>query len=237
MLINSRPSSPPYKLNIVIPVKQLNKAKQRLSSRYTPYQRQTLADSLLRNTLSFFQEYCPHWHRLVVTESPEAMALADQYGATTLYRRDQEGLNSALSIASQWSLDHGFSHQLIVPTDIGHWVVDEVKALLDSIDTLAQQHPRRACAVLAQAHDGGTNALLMSPPTALTPQFGPNSAWHHQQQATARQMAFKSLYLTSLSQDLDTPEDFTQIHWHQWPHQPQWLSQQQPSVMQEQRYG
>lgn len=238
MLIHSTSrSSRLSKLNIVIPVKQLHHAKQRLSTRYTPHQRQTLADSLLRNTLSFFQEYCPHWHRLVVTESPEAIDLADQYGAATLYRRDQAGLNSALRAASEWSCHHGFSHQLIVPTDIGHWVLDEVGALLDALDILQQQHPDQACAVLARAHDGGTNALLMSPPAALAPQFGPDSAQRHKQQAMARQIAFESLSLTSLSQDIDTPEDLTQIQWHQWPYQPQWLSQPHLSSRQEHRYG
>ena len=67
--------------------------------------------------------------------------------------------------------------------------------------------PRRPAFVLAPSYDGGTNALLLSPPSVIAPAYGPHSADRH---ATAAQAAGATVAVVRGAHwalDLDSPED------------------------------
>jgi hypothetical protein len=61
--------------------------------------------------------------------------------------------------------------------------------------------------VIAESADGGTNALLLSPPDAIPFGFGPRSAAIHEAAARTTGLTAKRLRLPFLSRDLDTPSD------------------------------
>jgi hypothetical protein len=60
---------------------------------------------------------------------------------------------------------------------------------------------------LVQSPDGGTNALVLSPPHAIPFRFGPGSAARHRAEAVHRGMRAESVPLPSLASDIDQPED------------------------------
>jgi coenzyme F420-0:L-glutamate ligase/coenzyme F420-1:gamma-L-glutamate ligase len=68
----------------------------------------------------------------------------------------------------------------------------------------------RAEVVIAAARDGGTNALLLSPPDAIAFRFGPGSAARHEAAARASGKSVERLLLPHLSRDLDRPEDLAE---------------------------
>jgi 2-phospho-L-lactate guanylyltransferase len=190
-------------LNIVIPMKGLQRAKQRLGDVLTVRQREILALNLYQKTLIFFARHFPQYHRLVVTDCLNIAKLAENKGATALLESHPQGLNAALSQASQWSVQQGFKHQLIIPADIGQLDVNEINRLLtDGIDQIE--------ITIATAKDSGTNALMTSPPDAIRPQFGKNSAIHHRLQAEKFGYRFKVVSYPMLSQDIDIREDLAQ---------------------------
>jgi 2-phospho-L-lactate guanylyltransferase len=71
---------------------------------------------------------------------------------------------------------------------------------------LERMHPGRV-AVVPDRHGSGTNALLMSPPDAIGPAFGPGSRERHADRAERAGHEVAIEPLESLSVDVDTPDD------------------------------
>ncbi|MCZ2720897.1 2-phospho-L-lactate guanylyltransferase [Marinomonas sp. 15G1-11] len=184
---------------IVIPMKSPKKAKQRLSLHLSNEDRESLALTLFKKTLAFFNRHFPHIETLVVSESSEVLALAKTYGTHTLFDDGSQGLNGALKRACGWVKQAGFSQQLIIPSDIAILDKMEIESLLLSSE--------QASVVIALAKDGGTNALLTSPPDAIEFAYGTHSANKHKAQAVSKKMSCVCLQLSHLSLDIDLSDD------------------------------
>jgi 2-phospho-L-lactate guanylyltransferase len=65
--------------------------------------------------------------------------------------------------------------------------------------------------IVPDRHGTGTNALLLAPPDALEPSFGPGSCRRHAQLARRAGIAHVILPVPSLALDIDTPEDLTEL--------------------------
>lgn len=191
------------KTNIVIPMKAPNYSKTRLRHYFSNAQREKLALRMFESTLVFFSEHFAEYHVLVVTNSALILRMAQSYGATVLVER-LPGLNQAATSGAVWSINHGFSSQLLIPADIAQLDVEEINTLLT-----AKRSYRSV--LLAPAEDGGTNALLTTPPDAIAFSYGINSSLAHEQEAKARSISFQSFPLPYLSLDVDTPNDIEQL--------------------------
>ena len=190
-------------LAIAIPMKSLPQAKSRLTPLLADGPRQALAYALYRRTLAFFQRHYPSHPLLVVTDSDDVTRLALEHGATVLAEPAPRGLNAAADTAARYAAQAGFASLLLVHADIPLLACDELDTL---IATAAF-----ADVAIAESTDGGTNAMLVSPPLALPFHYGPNSADLHTQAARDRQLVVARLKLARLSRDLDTPADFAQL--------------------------
>ena len=92
---------------------------------------------------------------------------------------------------------------LIVPADVP-------LITPDAVDMMVSTAPDGPSVVVAPAHDGGTNGLLLQPPDVIAPQFGPSSARAHQQSAAAAGemgVPFREARIDVWAFDLDTPSD------------------------------
>jgi 2-phospho-L-lactate guanylyltransferase len=109
-------------------------------------------------------------------------------------------------VGIRWALDHGFDRALLVPGDTP--LLDPVE--LD--DLLARAERRSLGLVLVpDRHGTGTNALLLSPPEAIAPSFGPGSRARHEEAARAAGLGFALEEPPSLVLDVDTPEDLAEL--------------------------
>ncbi len=61
--------------------------------------------------------------------------------------------------------------------------------------------------VVPDRHGTGTNALLLTPPDATAPAFGPGSCRRHVDNARTVGAVAEVIELPSLALDVDTPED------------------------------
>lgn len=187
------------KLCVVIPMKSPQRSKQRLANSMTNEARESLSLNLFNNTLDFFQQHFPMLDVLVVSESLEVLTLAQSYEANTLFDDGANGLNGALSFACDWVKKSGYDSQLIIPGDIAVLDPQEIVALMEA----AQD----AQVVIAVAKDGGTNALLTTPPNAIDFEYGHASASAHKANAVSNQLVCRSLNFTNLALDIDHSED------------------------------
>ncbi|MEH6562090.1 MAG: 2-phospho-L-lactate guanylyltransferase [Marinobacter sp.] len=189
---------------IVIPVKGFDEAKSRLGGIFLPHRRATLARRLCERTLRFFDRRLPEYDLLVVTSSSFIAELAHRHGAQVLKEPVAEGLSRAAERAAAWSHSHGYSAQLLIPTDIAH--LDEAE-----IRTLLATYNGSPGVALCPANDAGTNALLTSPPDAIPFRFGERSSVAHKEAAARLGLPCQIIELTHLRFDLDTPEDLNTL--------------------------
>ncbi len=66
-------------------------------------------------------------------------------------------------------------------------------------------------AVVPDRHGTGTNALVLSPPSAIHPAFGEGSHNRHVAAARAADIPFAVEEMPSLALDLDTPADLVAL--------------------------
>ena len=188
------------KLNIVLPVRSPEKAKNRLAPFLSDSQRSQLSLLLYRRSLAFFRSEWPCTHLTVVTDSSDIALEAKEFGAFPL-KDPGHGLNKAVDSATKISCSMGFSSQLIVHSDIGILDRAEFSELIDSKITPPQ-------VVIAKAFsDGGTNAMLESPPGVISHRYGKNSSFLHQEEAFKVGADVTVLRLPGIGLDLDTKKD------------------------------
>jgi 2-phospho-L-lactate guanylyltransferase len=199
-------------------------SKQRLAGVLIPKEREILALNLFRNTLDFLRRHFPSTPVIVVTPSHIIATIARRYNAQAVLEPDSTNLNATdlkssniksanlKSTGLNYAVNHGakacmalgYSAQLLIPADIVDLDVAEFKQLINS--------PRDARSVtLCPSRDGGTNALLSSPPDVIDFQFGKNSSVHHLNSAKAQKVQWRELKLAKMALDLDTAEDLVQL--------------------------
>jgi 2-phospho-L-lactate guanylyltransferase len=183
----------------VVPVKRLAGAKQRLAGLLGPSQRAGLALAMLGDVLDVLSG-APAVGRIVVIGYDEAVAaVAREHGARFQTESGPgRGLNHAIEEAVS-AYAAPADALLVLPGDVPAVTAADIDRLL------ALAPPRGV--VVVPAIDGGTNALLLSPPDVIPPQFGPDSADRHLQAARQAGAAAASFQAASLLRDIDTVAD------------------------------
>jgi 2-phospho-L-lactate guanylyltransferase len=186
----------------VIPVGTLEGAKSRLGAVLDAEERRDLVTRLAVETIrAVVGVGAPLAETIVVTPDDEVRSLALDAGARPLRQRGH-GLNAGVRQARDEAIDGGASAVLILPIDLPRITPEAVAAVLATLD----DHRQPLVAIVADRHGRGTNALLLSPPDVIDPQFGGDS--HEAHVAAARAAGATVVELDGpLADDLDTPED------------------------------
>jgi 2-phospho-L-lactate/phosphoenolpyruvate guanylyltransferase len=182
---------------IVIPVKQLGRAKLRLSEKLRPADRRRLNLAMLADVLRATEKWPS---RLIVTEDPDAEAVGLAFGCT-LASDPGSGLNDALVAGTSAAVELGATTVLILPSDVP----------LVSPDDLAELFAYPEDVVIVSSRDGGTNALVRRPPDAIWPLFGPCSAEAHRRAAERAGLGCRVVELGSLRLDVDRYSDLVEL--------------------------
>jgi 2-phospho-L-lactate guanylyltransferase len=185
----------------LVPVKRLEAAKSRLRPGLEPEVLERLTLAMLEDVLAALCAAPELGAVVVVTEDERVAEAARRAGARALVRTD-EGLNASLEAGGALLAREGADALLVVLGDVPGITPADVRALAEGLTGLG-----KPAAVLAPARDGGTAALLRSPPDAIPAAFGIESAARHRQLAAAHGVALRELALPDLAVDLDRPED------------------------------
>lgn len=196
------------RLPVIIPIKALELAKQRLSAVLSAAERRQLVMAMLEDVLDVLAQVAGLGPVLVVTRDPDVAALASDKGAEVVEEpADSDGLNGAvrLGLCRETVLEAG--QALILPGDVPLATAGELAALVASAGR--RQRPR---VTLVPARDcGGTNAMLLAPPGVIDPSFGRDSFIRHLASAVARRVDVETLQLPGLGVDVDTPADLQRL--------------------------
>jgi 2-phospho-L-lactate guanylyltransferase len=184
----------------VLPIKSFNEAKQRLVPGLSPGLRRLLVEAMLCDVLVALRRTGALEATLAVSSDEDAQRIAGAYGALLL-SDDGGGHNGAAAKGIRYAVERGFERALLAPGDCPALEPGEVDALLE------RPAPQRSAFVVPDRHGTGTNALLLSPPDALEPSFGPGSCERHLGLAAAASVPCELAEISTLGLDIDTPED------------------------------
>ncbi len=184
----------------VLPVKSFASAKQRLTAGLSPDHREALAEAMFRDVLAALANSARLDATVVVTAESRARAIAGEGGVPVLADAEQ-GHNAAARVGIAAALRAGAERALLVPGDCPALDPSELDALL------SRCADRPSALIVPDRHGTGTNALLLAPPDALVPSFGPGSCERHMELAQAAGLAAEVVDVRSLATDVDTPED------------------------------
>jgi 2-phospho-L-lactate/phosphoenolpyruvate guanylyltransferase len=190
----------------ILPMKSFGAAKQRLSEALGGGSRQALAQAMFADVLTSLRHVEGVEAIAVVTcdRTAEAAALASD--AAVIWDDEEAGQSQAALIGVAHAQAEGFERVLLVPGDTPLLDPAEVTALLERAEAEAL-----GVVVVPDRHGTGTNALLLRPPDAIEPTFGPGSRERHVQAAATAGVSCDVDPLPSLVVDVDTPEDLSEL--------------------------
>jgi 2-phospho-L-lactate guanylyltransferase len=183
----------------VLPIKRFSAAKQRLQRDDRADVMRGMADGVLRALDDSVIERV-----LVVTSDPGAAALAAAHGCEVVPEPGLLGHSGAATLGVERALALGATRVLLLPGDC---------PLLrgEDIDALLAAHREPGVVVLCDRHGTGTNGLLLEPPAAIAPAFGPGSRTRHERLAADAGVPCVVDERAAFAFDVDTLDDLAAI--------------------------
>jgi 2-phospho-L-lactate/phosphoenolpyruvate guanylyltransferase len=184
----------------VLPVKRFDDAKQRLATGIDGERRRALAGGMVADVLEAIGQARTIERTIVVSGDPIAQELAANAGAEVVPDPADSGHIEAALAGIARAEAEGAETVVLLAGDC---------PLLDprELDRLLTGVPERYVGIVPDRHGTGTNALVLSPPSAIVPAFGEGSCARHVDAARAAGVPFGVEELASVGLDLDTPAD------------------------------
>ncbi len=195
---------------ILLPVKDLTRAKQRLSNLFTQAERTEFAWVMLEHTFAAVAAVKGSKTRVdgvaVVTLYPPAIALAERYGFEVILEREQISESHSVDFGSRELAARGVESVLRLPLDLPLLQTADIETILQH-DT----QPAPACVIVPSREGTGTNAILRRPPTLFPSHFGPNSLAKHLAEAEKAGTQCTVIEIPCIALDVDDAADLEQI--------------------------
>ncbi len=190
---------------ILIPVKDLARAKQRLASLMTQPERTRLAWTMLENTFAAAAQTRNADRIVVVTLYLPAIELAEKYGMEVIRETAQISESASVDFGSREARGRGAEAVLRLPIDLPLITSADIEAVLD-------HNSPAPSAVIVPSRDGtGTNAILRRPPDLFPSHFGPNSLARHIAEAERAHARCEIVHLPRIALDIDDPADVAEL--------------------------
>ena len=183
--------------DVIIPIKDLSKAKSRLMGVLTSQQRMDLVLAMLHDLLTTLRSTDVRNIWLVATDDA-VLYVGARFGVTPVKEHVVKGYNHAVSIGLS-QIDKG-TPTVILPGDLPRATAVDLRALTKS-------DLRPGIRIVPDHQNRGTNGLYLSSPDLIGPGFGENSFFRHCARANQIGLHAKVMPLESLAPDLDTAGD------------------------------
>ena len=190
----------------IVPVKNLDISKSRLSDVLSVDARRELICSLLVRTLSALNESELIENTIVISNDKSVLQLADNQEVMTVQEDSPYNLNSALHQATLVTLTHGATGLLVLPADLPLLTREDVEKIVYAEDS------NRLVRIVPDQHGVGTNALFIRPPGMLRYKFGKDSLSNHKEEAKRVRAELHVYRLSNVEFDIDDPDDLRRLN-------------------------
>jgi len=192
---------------ILVPVKNLSAAKQRLAAVLDQPARTELAQAMLQDVVATLAAWARRPACALVTSDPFAIELAKQYDFEIIPDLANPGETGAIEMATRLCVERGLDSTLVIPADIPLIQANELDQILE--------HAPDEGSLLVPAADGrGTNAAFRRPANLFPLHFGNDSFKPHLAAAQATGKPCIVLQLPGIAIDVDNPEDLQRVLAH-----------------------
>ena len=189
----------------ILPVKRFAAAKQRLGASVADELRLALARAMVADVMHALAQTEAIERTIVVTGESAVAAGAGDAGAIVVADDADEGQSAAAALGIARALAEGVERALCVPGDCPALDPVELALLLAAAPDEDRHEP--TVVIVPDRHGTGTNGLLLSPPDAIAPSFGPDSCARHRALALAAGIVPCIRRPRSLLLDIDTSAD------------------------------
>jgi 2-phospho-L-lactate/phosphoenolpyruvate guanylyltransferase len=188
-------------LGILIPVKDLSHAKQRLAFAMPQAERTRLARAMLEDVFAAVARVRAPVTVFVVSSDAHALAAARARGWECLPETSQHSESRSVDSASSICAARGITALLRLPIDIPLVRAADIEAVL------AACPPAPGAVLVPSRSASGTNALLRTPPDLFPSHFGPGSLSKHLEEAGRRRAYARVLRNRRIEMDVDDERD------------------------------
>lgn len=189
----------------IVPVKDLSKAKERLSAILSQSERTSLAHAMLQDVLTAVKGSRLLDRLFVVTLDESAMEVAETLGVEIIEEKEQAGESASVDLASVICKEMRAESVLVIPGDAPLIVSEDIDFILEKEKTYPS-------AILVPSRDEmGTNAILRKPPDSFPSRFGYDSFRKHINEANQRNIPYETYRLPRVALDIDEPGDLEQL--------------------------
>ena len=191
----------------VIPIKQLEDAKQRLSGLLNSKERKLLFQAMVDDVLTAV-EACTYIDNIVVVTNDQAVAeLARGFGAEIRPEPEPPGLIEAVTETGKQLAAEGVECMLFLPGDVPLVTPEELEVVLEGFGMSGKPE-----FMIVPASDlGGSNCVACSPPDCMSFGFGIDSFRKHLALARDRRIDPQVTKLPGIGLDIDTPSDISEL--------------------------
>ena len=189
----------------VVPVKDIENAKQRLAYVLKPHERQQLFRIMLEDVFTALAEVDQLAGVMVVTGDAWAIEFAEKYGFQVMFETENLGHTHAVMTTARKLAEQGVSGMLTLPGDVPLVTSDEIVKII-------RAHRDTPAFTIVPARDKlGSNAIACSPPDIMVLRFGDNSFYPHLETARRTGIEPQVLELPGLALDIDRPDDLEEF--------------------------
>jgi 2-phospho-L-lactate guanylyltransferase len=192
------------KATAIVPVKRFPEAKQRLVPVIDDDRRMELVAAMLGDVLEAVAAARSVEQTIVVSGDPLAQEIAAAVSAEVISDPSDAGHVEAVLAGIARAEADGARCVVLLPGDCPLLAPRELDRLLTAV-------PEPYATIVPDRHGEGTNALVLSPPTAIRPAFGEHSRARHVVAARDAGIPYAVEELPSLALDLDTPADLVAL--------------------------
>lgn len=190
---------------VIIPVKDLSMAKERLSSLLSQEQRTELAYAMLEDVLTALKGSKLADRKFIVTLDKKAMKIAGDLGIEVILETEQNGESASVDYASEVSMGMGASSVLVIPGDAPLITSEDIDFVL------GKEKDAPSIVFIPARDEYGTNAILRKPPDVIPSMFGDDSFNKHKNLADKKNVSYQCYENPRIGLDIDRPEDLAEL--------------------------
>ena len=185
---------------LLIPVKNLTNAKQRLGEALDQPQRSQLAEAMLRDVMTAAAGVTDRLDVFLVTGDAHAQAMAAEFNFGVIEDTRNESETAAIEMATAWCERRQYGTTVVVPGDIPLITSPELHRVLDAAPPEG--------AVFVPAYDRrGSNCILRRPAAIIPLRFGNDSFLPHCEAMRQTGKPLIILEMQGIGLDIDNPHE------------------------------
>jgi 2-phospho-L-lactate/phosphoenolpyruvate guanylyltransferase len=185
---------------LLVPVKNLANAKQRLGQTFDQEHRTMLAEAMLRDVLTAAAGVADRLNVFLVTGDARAEAMAAEFNFGVIEDQHNESQTAAIEMATAWCEDRGYDTTVVVPGDVPLATSAELHRVLDAAPVEG--------AVFVPAYDRrGSNCILRRPASIIRLRFGNDSFLPHCEAMKKTGKPLIILEMPGIGLDIDNPHE------------------------------